>query len=261
MLDQGLNLQEVFFLGFAAVAIVCSLLMITRRDAVHSALLLVIAFFQLAGVYVLLQAEFLAALQVLVYTGAILVLFLFVIMLLQLREAPRLHNLHRWQRYLAGPLGVLLAVELVTIIWSGWVMFTGLPAQAPGPATAAQVAAAGAEPRALGEYLYTVFLLPFEVASLILLVAVVGAIVLARRDETPLIDRAVPRVGVSLAQRPFPGSPQAAQREHMPGGEVTAPVLVKGADRVVQAPGLGSTAAGGPPEDRALEETAGRGRK
>src|SRR4051794_15280626 len=107
------NVQQLFFLGFAALAILGSILMITRRNAIHSALLLVVVFFQFAGMYVLLRAEFLAALQVLVYTGAILVLFLFVIMLLQLREAPRLQNLHRWQKYLAGPLGVLLAVELV----------------------------------------------------------------------------------------------------------------------------------------------------
>src|SRR5437773_8450620 len=102
----ALTFEQLFFLGFASVAVICSLLMITRRNAVHSALLLVIVFFQLAGMYVLLGAEFLAALQVLVYTGAILVLFLFVIMLLQLREAPRLEHAHRWQKYFAFPLGV-----------------------------------------------------------------------------------------------------------------------------------------------------------
>src|SRR5438874_8191234 len=116
----------IVFATLSGIAIISSLMMITRRDAVHSALWLVVTFFQLAGMYVLLGAEFLAALQVLVYTGAILVLFLFVIMLLQLREAPRLQNTHILQRVFAFPLGVLLIIELVAIIWFGNVVLTGL---------------------------------------------------------------------------------------------------------------------------------------
>src|SRR5690242_12722176 len=89
LFGQTINTPSFGFLVFgmlSTIAIVSALMMITRRDAVHSALWLVITFFQLAGLYVMLGAEFLAALQVLVYTGAILVLFLFVIMLLNLRE-------------------------------------------------------------------------------------------------------------------------------------------------------------------------------
>lgn len=224
------TLQQLFFLGFASVAVLCSVLMITRRNAVHSALLLVVTFFQLGGIYILLRAEFIAALQVLVYAGAILVLFVFVIMLLQLREAPRLQGLHKMQKYLAGPLGVLLAVELVLIIWFGGVQFTGLLHQAPGAASNTEIAAAGGSPRAVGQLLYTVFLLPFEIASLILLVAVIGAIVLARREEPEEVERLVPSLGISLGMRSLAGSPQAEQLEKVGGMDLAPPsVEVAGA--------------------------------
>src|SRR3954449_11965527 len=104
----------IIFSTLAGVAIFSSLMMITRRNAVHAALWLVIAFFQLAGLYVMLGAEFLAALQVLVYSGAILVLFLFVIMLLNLREssAPQLGGIHTAQLVTAWPLGIILLLEM-----------------------------------------------------------------------------------------------------------------------------------------------------
>jgi NADH-quinone oxidoreductase subunit J len=246
------NLQQIFFLGFAGLAVLCSILMITRRNAVHSALLLVLVFFQLAGMYVLLSAEFLAALQVLVYTGAILVLFLFVIMLLQLREAPRLQQAHRWQRLVAVPLGLILALEMIAIIWFGGITLTGLPHQAPAPATIVEIQQAGGSPRALGQVLYTIFLLPFEVASMILLVAVIGAIVLARREEPAEVERLIPSLGVSLGRRGIVGSPQEEQLEKMMRPDVTTPIAVRGGERAVPAPGLGSTAAGGRAEDEDL---------
>src|SRR5437870_4564954 len=111
------SLGFIIFGALATIAIVSSLMMITRRDAVHSALWLVVTFYQLAGMYVMLGAEFLAALQVLVYTGAILVLFLFVIMLLNLREhAPKLGGIHIAQMVVAWPIGLILALEILTVI-------------------------------------------------------------------------------------------------------------------------------------------------
>src|SRR5919204_1587119 len=110
------SLGFLIFGGLATVAIISALMMITRRDAIHSALWLVVTFFQLAGMYVMLGAEFLAALQVLVYTGAILVLFLFVIMLLGLREGPKLGGIHRAQMIAAWPVGIILMLELITVI-------------------------------------------------------------------------------------------------------------------------------------------------
>src|SRR5437764_12971215 len=106
----------IVFATLSGIAIISSLMMITRRDAVHSALWLVVTFFQLAGMYVMLGAEFLAALQVLVYTGAILVLFLFVIMLLGMREGPKLGGIHGAQTITVWPVGIILAVELLTVL-------------------------------------------------------------------------------------------------------------------------------------------------
>jgi NADH-quinone oxidoreductase subunit J len=209
------SFPQLVFLVLSAIAIIGALLMITRNDAVHSALSLVIVLFQLAGMYVLLDAPFLAVLQVLVYAGAILVLFLFVIMLLQIREGPELNHEHRYQPFAAWILGGLIAISLVLIIVAAGnltapaaatTLTNGQAAANPGMGwTAAGIDAFGGEPRALGRELYTNFLLPFEVASLILLVAVVGAIVLARRDD--VVERKV-GVGISLGRQYVPGSPQ-----------------------------------------------------
>ena len=104
---------QLVFLTAAGVAALGAVMMITRRQAVHSALWLVVVFFNLAVMYVMLGAEFLAALQVLVYTGAILVLFLFVVMLLGLGEGPTLKGMHVAQLVAAWPVGLLLMVQIV----------------------------------------------------------------------------------------------------------------------------------------------------
>src|SRR5829696_1907002 len=116
---------QLVFMPAAGLAILGAIMMITRRNAVHSALWLVLVFFNLAIMYVMLGAEFLAALQVLVYTGAILVLFLFVIMLLGLREGPKLSGLHTAQVWAAWPVGLILALELAAIV-----LFSRQPSQA-----------------------------------------------------------------------------------------------------------------------------------
>ncbi len=250
------SVPEIVFLSLAALAVIAALFMITRSDAVHSALLLVIVLFQLAGVYVLLNAPFLAVLQVLVYAGAILVLFLFVIMLLQLREGPSLADTHKIQRVVAWPVGLLLGVELVAVITlAATLKAPPLPAgtiqhQAVAPATtpvvsgpavtgaalnnpgggwpAAEVAAYNGQPRALGVELYTSFLMPFEIASFILLVAVVGAIVLARRESTSPNEYAT--LGISLGRNAAPpGSPQAIEQgkalaRDVPGVRIVRPL-------------------------------------
>src|SRR4051794_9755808 len=110
------SFPQLIFLLLSLIAIGGSILMITRNDAVHSALSLVIVLFQLAGMYVLLNAPFLAVLQVLVYAGAILVLFLFVVMLLQIREGPQFSQEHRFQPFAAWFLGLMIAALLVLII-------------------------------------------------------------------------------------------------------------------------------------------------
>ncbi|MEA2573972.1 MAG: NADH-quinone oxidoreductase subunit [Chloroflexia bacterium] len=216
-IDIPLTLGQLVFFPVAGLAVIASVMMITRRDAVHSALWLVVTFFQLAIMYVMLGAEFLAVLQVLVYTGAILVLFLFVIMLLNLREGPKLGGIHTAQMIAAWPVGLILAVELTTVI-----LFSRVPSEANigdiiGNQTvvwsAEQVLAVGGNVQALGQTLYTQFLFPFEVASLILLMAVLGAIVLARKEEPLEVEEIIPSVGISVGRRSVSNSPQEEQVE------------------------------------------------
>ncbi len=244
------SFPQIIFLLLSLISIGAALLMITRNDAVHSAVSLVVVLFQLAGMYVLLNAPFLAVLQVLVYAGAILVLFLFVIMLLQIREGPVLGETHRIQPAAAWILGSVIAVLLVLII--GLAGATGAPALQQGGTlpngtaavnpgaywTVAGIDQFGGEPRALGRELYTNFLLPFEIASLILLVAVVGAIVLARREDVAEVERHFP-LGISLGRSLVPASPQAHEIARVLGGRIpgvegvdTGPDLESGDPRV-----------------------------
>ncbi len=159
------------FYTFASLAVISGLMVITRRNAIHAALFLVLAFFSVAAIYVVLSAEFIAAVQVLVYAGGIMVLFLFVIMLVPLgREGPRPPVGH-----VAGALllAVLLAGVLISYFWS---------AETPevfGPTS--RLTASGGNIETVGMELYTRYLLPFEIASVLLLVAMIGAVVLARK--------------------------------------------------------------------------------
>jgi len=165
-------LPKVFFAYFSVMITILSLLVITRRNPVHSILFMLGLFFHIAALYVFLNAEFIAAIQVIVYAGAILVLFLFVVMMLNLRE----EMLER--RYIgAWPVGALLSV---TILFS---LFSALKVIPQGPAGRYGIEAIKSETHtaALGKILYTEYLFPFEVASVVLLVAIIGAIVLAKK--------------------------------------------------------------------------------
>ncbi len=159
----------IFYL-LSAVAVISAVMVVTRRNAVHSALFLVLTFFCVAGIYVVLAAEFLAAVQVLVYAGGIVVLYLFVIMLVPqhapLKAPPMRHMVGALM--LAG----LLAGALITFFWDA-------PEVAPVPAAAATTPAGNIE--TVGMELYQRYLLPFEVASLLLLVAMIAPVILARR--------------------------------------------------------------------------------
>src|SRR5437879_6075063 len=166
----------VIFWGFAGLALASALLCITRRSAVASALWLVVTLFALAALFVLLDAQFIAVLQVLVYAGAIMVLFLFVIMLLNLgRPGPT---------DIKGPLGLLGATVLAgaLLLLLRPLGQAPLPAEIqlpPGTVTALQqqrgMVGAVATP------LFDTYLVPFEIASVLLLTAIVGAVVLAKR--------------------------------------------------------------------------------
>ena len=161
---------------FSGVAIVSAFLCITRRSPVASALWLVNTFFSIAGLFVILDAHFLAAVQVLVYAGAIMVLFLFVIMLLNLGRPGPGDMKGWWGRGVAGVAGLVLAGELLVL------RLVVLPAELvlPGGTVARTVREQGAV-QAVALPLFQAYLVPFEIASLMLLAAIVGAVVLAKR--------------------------------------------------------------------------------
>jgi NADH-quinone oxidoreductase subunit J len=172
-----LGFELPLFYVFAAIAVVASMLVIGQRSPIYSVMLLIASFAALAGLYVLLDAPFVAVIQIIIYAGAILVLFLFVVMLL---NAPK-EMAGPWERLAAGPrragvaLGVVFAVELV---WAIWRVAAG---REPVGAVAG-VAAEAIEPvRSIGQVLYTDYAFAFEVTSLLILVAMVGAVVLAKR--------------------------------------------------------------------------------
>ncbi len=163
-----------FFYLFAAGIIGASLLMVTRSNVIHAALLLVLTFFFLAGVYILAGAEFLAVVQVLLYAGGIMVLYLFSIMLMNVEVSVRLRQFHR-QSFFALIAAVVLAAEVWMVLARG----SSYPAY---KGFAWPVGATPGNVEALGATLYTKYLFPFEVASILLLAAMIGAIVLAKRS-------------------------------------------------------------------------------
>jgi len=169
----------VFFWIVAALAIASAILCITRKSPVASALWLVNTLFQLAAIYVLLDAHFIAAVQVLVYAGAIMVLFLFVIMLLNLGRGGPSDIKGAWGKVIAGVAGLVLAGELLLLgrlgsVTPPWTL------QLP-PGTVANAVAERGAVRVVAEPLFQGYLVPFEITSVLLLAAIVGAVVLAKR--------------------------------------------------------------------------------
>ena len=166
-------MEQAIFLLFAGVAIAAAILVVIARNPIHSALALVVALVQVAAVFVLLHSPFLAAIQIFVYVGAVMVLFLFVIIMLDVRKEARAPFL---DRAIAPALVilVLLGGEMIALLVSS----ERLAQLSPSPAVSADGQLEG-----LSKTLFADYLLPFEAASVLLLVALVGAIILARRDS------------------------------------------------------------------------------
>ncbi len=166
----------VMFWAFSIVLLFCGLMVITARNPVHSVLFLILAFFNAAGLFLLMGAEFLAALLVIVYVGAVAVLFLFVVMMLDIDFSNLRKGVAR-----NLPIGIvtagILAAEIIMLALS-WSMATGSAELRAEP-----VVAGVPNTEALGRILYTDYLLPFQVAGLVLLVAMIGAIVLTHRER------------------------------------------------------------------------------
>lgn len=169
----GLQFQDIVFYTLSAILLFAGLRVITTRNPVYAALFLVLAFFTAAGIWLLLEAEFLAIALVLVYVGAVMVLFLFVVMMLDINLDKLREGF--WNALpVALPVGGLMAVEMVLIVGTRYFGADKIAAPAPHPAGYSNTAE-------LGRVLYTDYLLPFELASVVLLVAIVAAIALTHR--------------------------------------------------------------------------------
>ena len=166
------------FYVFAAVLLFAAFRVITARNPVHAALFLVLAFFQAAAVWILLKAEFLAITLVLVYVGAVMVLFLFVVMMLDINLDSARKGF--WKHFpLAGTVGAVIALEMSYVLMGG---FREPPQGASAP-VAGQLGAQVSNTKELGKVLYSQYIYPLEIAAVILLVAIIAAIALTLRER------------------------------------------------------------------------------
>ena len=163
-------INQAIFLYFAVVIVVSALLMITRRNPIHSVLFMLLLFFHIAGVFVLLNAEFLAAVQLIVYAGAILILYLFVVMLLNVDRESTSNRANKYWPWISL-FGLVILGEIALLVMRG-----SFPRELEQSMHETNV-------RELGISLYTKYLVPFEIASVILLVGLIGAVMLAKKNE------------------------------------------------------------------------------
>jgi NADH-quinone oxidoreductase subunit J len=175
-----MEFKTALFYVFSAIMILAATRVITARNPVHAALFLVLAFFNAAGIWMLLKAEFLSIVLVLVYVGAVMVLFLFVVMMLDI-NIDRMREGFWGYLPLASGIGALIVLEMAAVLWRGFLTFEQQPA------------AAGANiggTKELGILIYTKYIYGFEVAAVILLVAIIAAVALTlrKRKDTKAID-------------------------------------------------------------------------
>jgi len=164
-------LDQVMFYFFAGLAVVAAALVVTVRSAVHSAIFLITSLLATAGIYLLLRAEFLFAVQIILYVGGIMVLFVFVIMLVNLEVTVRQIQFNR-QKWVALLVTLAVGAQVAMAIAQGAAAFQ-LPA--------GRAAALEPNTQRVGEVLFQKYMLPFEIASVLLLVALIGAVVMAKK--------------------------------------------------------------------------------
>lgn len=169
-----MEFKTFLFYMFSAVTVFAALRVITARNPVHAALYLVLAFFNAAGIWMLLQAEFLAILLVMVYVGAVMVLFLFVVMMLDI-DLVRLRSGFWSYLPLGGMIGLLMVVEMSLVLGGKYFGVEALPGQ--------NLPHGYSNTKELGRLLYTEYVYPFELASVILLVGVIAAVMLTLRKR------------------------------------------------------------------------------
>ena len=172
-IDPGF--RWAIFLVASILSIFCSIMMVTRKNPIHSALWLIVAFFSLAVIYLTLHAQFIAIAKVMVYAGAIMMLNIFVIMLIQLEVEGLKRGRLSGPKIIGAFITVILFLEIAAVLMS----FGGSAAKASSAPTVEGMGTVAS----VGTALYGKFLIPFEVASILLLIGVVGAVVLARRRK------------------------------------------------------------------------------
>ena len=168
--------QALSFYVFAAVAVVSGVLVVANRNPVYSVLFLILTFFNAAGLFVLLGAEFLAMMLVVVYVGAVAVLFLFVVMMLDINFAELRQGVVRYA-WIGAIIGIILVAEIIFVVSSG-AMSPAANALAGSPTPAGV-----SNTEALGNILYTDYFYLFQAAGVVLLIAMIGAIVLTHRER------------------------------------------------------------------------------
>src|SRR6188768_894637 len=205
-------LVEVLFWVFASILTVSALAMITVRNPVHSALLLVLCFFTSAAIWLLIEAEFLAVVLILVYVGAVMVLFLFVVMMLDINIEEVRARVTRYALF-GGIVAGVVVFEIVSVVWTrslGLDVTTGAQAQPANYSNTAE----------LGKLLYTDYVYPFELAAVLLLIAIVAAISLTMRKRAGLKQQNVAKQvavrredRVRIVKMPAEGSGQPSSTE------------------------------------------------
>ena len=178
-------ISTICFYLFAAVLVLSALMVITARNPVHSVLFLILAFFNAAGLFVLLGAEFIAMILVIVYVGAVAVLFMFVVMMLDINFADLRKGAMQFI-----PLGLLVGGILLLEMFTMYSTWNFAPESINNLASS-HVAGEGSNTRAIGKILYTDYIFPFQVSGLILLVSMIGAIVLTHRRRGDVLRQRV----------------------------------------------------------------------
>ena len=172
-------IETIAFYLFSAVLVASAIMVVFSKNPVHSVLFLILSFFNAAALFILLGAEFVAMILVIVYVGAVAVLFLFVVMMLDINFAELRRGINSYLPF-GIFLGVILFIELVFLVFQNWVL---PPASGPALAAPAPMLTEISNTRALGQLIYTHYLYIFQVSGLILLVAMIGAIVLTLRHR------------------------------------------------------------------------------
>lgn len=218
-----MSAEVLVFDILAVIAVIAALGVVLARNPVHSAVALIVTFIQLSGIFIILRAEFLAAVQLIVYTGAILVLVIFVIMLVRVEELPEFYGGRPVQQIFGFLIGLALLGEMAAAILTRTVVGR------EGPWTPDAVAAAGGNTQVLGQILYSGYVLPVQVTAVVLLVGTIAALVLARpevattpagRKRTGLISLGHPRGTDREVVAALPPGAIADRQGEMPGVQV-----------------------------------------